>query len=233
MKNQAFMATLCSWLLVCLPTDRSAAGGSPVLGQMSVKGEASINGAAASSGATLFGGDRVATAKDAIAELLLHGGNRVLMPEASSVVLVNDSARMTVNLTGGGLALLSKSDSPAFIDADGARIKPAAGSSVVEVAVRGDSLKVLVHRGSATVETADKTLKVEEGKELDATMAPEQREPGPPGTHAAARGRLETYVFITAVAAGVTGLILGAIAFSRPNAANCKAISPSGTIQCP
>ena len=103
---------------------------------------------------------------------------------------------------------------------------------VLEVAVSGNTLKVLVRRGSATVETADKTLEVEEGKELDATMAPPWPQ-GPVGPRKAGRGKLETWVFITAVGAGVTGLALGIWALTRPNPTDCTFVSTSGKIVCP
>jgi len=234
MTNRALVAVLCSLLLVYLPLTQPAVAANPVLGQVTVKGEAKINGIVTPSGATLFGGDQVATETNTIAELLLKRGSRVLLPESSAVVLGNDAAQLMVSLNQGGLALVSQSGAPAFIDANGARIKPAAGAVVLEIAVRGSSLKVLVHKGSATVETADNTLKVEAGKELDATMAPAPPQ-GPIGTRPGGRGKLETWVFITAVGAGLTGLVLGAIAISRSNPANCTVVSPSGpgSIKCP
>jgi hypothetical protein len=103
------------------------------------------------------------------------------------------------------------------------------------VAVNGNSLRISARRGSAVVETADKTLAVPEGKELDATMAPPPPQASS-GTKAASKGKLETAVFVTALAAGVTGLVLGIIAIERPNPVNCVVLSPTGAtanVTCP
>jgi hypothetical protein len=232
MTSKKTLVTLCAALLIYGPAAEAAASATPMVGQVMVKGNAKINGIGTPSGATLFSGDQVGTETNTVAELLLNGGSKVMLPESSTVVLHNDAAQVIVHLKQGALAVVSKSSSPAFIDANGARIKPAAGAAVVlEVSVGGNSLKVLANRGSATVETADKTLEVEEGKELDATMAPAR----PPGqaTVSAGRSKLQTWVFITAMAAGLTGLVLGTVAISRANPADCKVMSPSGTITCP
>lgn len=233
MTNRVLVAILCGLLLIYLPVMPPTAEATTVLGQMTVRGQAKINGIVTASGATLFGGDQVATDKEAIAQLLLTGGSRVLLPESSAVILTSSVADMMVNLKQGGLAMVNGSGLPAFIEANGALIKPTGRTTVLEAVVVGNSLKVLVHRGSATVETADKNLEVAEGKELDATMLPAPVPQGPAGTRAAGRGRLETYVFITAVAAGLTGLVLGIVAVSRANPADCRVVSPSGTIKCP
>ncbi len=207
----------------------------PVLGQVTSRGQIKINAVTTPSGATVFPGDKVNTEANTIAEITLNGGNKVLLPESTGVVLNQDGSQVTVNLTQGALAVLSKSSVPAFIDANGALIRPAADTAVVlEVAVHENVLKVLARRGSATVETADKTLEVNEGKELDATMAPPTPQ-GPGEPRVAGRSKLMMWIFIAAVASGLTGLILGAIAFSRPNPSDCTVVSPSGTgsIRCP
>jgi ferric-dicitrate binding protein FerR (iron transport regulator) len=234
MKSKVILAMLSVALLVYAPVVEQAVATTSMLGQVMVKGNAKINGIATLSGGMVFSGDEVGTGKNTVAELLLNGGSKVLLPQTSAVVLNNDAAQVIVNLKQGSLAVLSKTSSPAFIDANGARIKPAADAAIVmEVAVLGNSLKVLVRRGSASVETADKTLEVGEGKELDATVAPPS--PQGPGPHMAGRNRLATWVFVGAVAAGLTGLVLGIIAITRDNPANCTVVSPSGagSIQCP
>lgn len=235
MINKAALATLCTMLLIYGPVAEAATSATPILGQVMVKGNAKINGIATPSGATVFSGDLVGTETNTIAELLLNGGSRVMLPESSIVILGNDAAQVIVDLKQGALAALSKSASPAFIDANGARIKPAADVAVVlEVAVRGNTLKVAARRGSATVETADKTLEVEEGKELDATLTPPSPQgPAGAGPRSPFKSRLETWELIAAVGAGLTGLVLGIIAISRANPADCKVASPSGTITCP
>lgn len=235
MTNRTLVAVLCSLLLVYTPIAAPAAGTTSMLGQVMVKGTVKVNGMVTPSGTTVFSGDQVQTGTDTIAELVLAGGSKVLLPKSSAVALNNEAAQVIVNLQEGSLAVLSRTNAPAFVDANDARIMPAANTAVVlEVEVLGRSLKVLARRGSAIVETADKTLTVEEGKELDATMAPPSPQ-GPAGPRTAGRGKLETYVFITAVAAGLTGLVLGLVAIFRANPADCTVVSPSGpgSITCP
>jgi hypothetical protein len=235
MTSKVILAMLSTALLVYAPIAETAAATAPMLGQVMAKGNLKINGTATPSGGTIFSGDEVGTGTNTVAELVLNGGNKVLLPQTSAVVLNNDAARVIVNLKQGSLAVLSRSISPVFIDANGARIKPAANAAVVmEVAVLGNSLKVVMRRGSAEVATADKTLQVEEGKELDATTAPAAPQ-GTGGAIATGSSHFITWVLIGAAAAGVTGLGLGVAAFTRPNPANCTVVSSSGagSITCP
>ncbi len=95
---------------------------------------------------------------------------------------------------------------------------------MLEVAVSGESLKVLARRGSATVEADDRTVEIAEGKELDASMAPPS---GQNRSRAPFRNHFATWVLIAATAPGVTGLALGIVAVSRPNPADCKFVSRS------
>lgn len=231
MKTKAILAILCAALLVYVPMAESATAAAPVLGQVTAKGDLTINGAPTGSGGTIFSGDEVGTGPNAIAELIFSGSNKVLLPQASAVTLHNDAAQVIVQLRQGSLALLSRSVAPVFIQTSGVRVKPAANVPVVmEVAALGNSFKVVMRKGSAEVETADKTLTVPEGKELDATA-----EPASPGSPQVATGKsqLSTWILIGSAAAGVTGLVLGTVALTRPNPSNCTAVSPSGNISCP
>ncbi|GAC1631178.1 MAG: hypothetical protein NVS9B14_02640 [Candidatus Acidiferrum sp.] len=229
-----FKPLLLSLVTIALVYEPAVAS-APVLGQVIVKGQAKINGTVTPSSATVFLGDRVATETSTVAEVFLNGGSKIVLPEASEVVLSNDAKRIIVDLKQGALAALSTTGSAVVIDALGARIRAAGDNSAVfEVAIRENSLKISARRGSAIVETADKSLELPEGKELDATMAPDPPQ-GPAGAKVAGKGKLETIVFITSVGAGITGLALGIVAIQRPNPANCRVVSPSGagSITCP
>lgn len=234
MTRKGILALLCAGLLVYSPLPQSAsAAATPTLGQVIAKGDLKINGATTPSGATVYSGDEVETGTNAEAELVFPG-EKVLLPQTSAVALNNEAGQVIVNLKQGSLAVLTKSASPVFIDANGVRIKPAANTAIVmEVAVVGNSFKVLMRRGSAAVETSSKTLNVPEGKELDATTAPDPAPTASQQVPAGGTSSLATWELIVAAAAGVTGLIMGAVALSRPNAKNCTAVSPSGTISCP
>jgi ferric-dicitrate binding protein FerR (iron transport regulator) len=203
-----------------------------MLGQVIVKGQAKVNGIVTPSGANMFIGDQLATGADSVAELALTGGNKILLPGSSVVVLHQEANRTIVKLAEGAIAVLSKSSSPVIIEANGAWIRPAAGAPVVlEIATRGNSLKVLARRGSATVEAANKSLEVPEGKELDATVAASSGQL--PDGRPAGRNRLTTWVFIAAVAASFTGLALGIAATLRPNPQDCQVATTTGQVVCP
>jgi len=224
MNTKAILTMLCAALLVYVPIAEPAPTAAPALGQVMARGELNINGAPTPSGGTLFSGDIVGTGANAIAELVFSDSNKVFLPQTSAVALSNDAGQVIVQLKAGSLAVLSKSAAPVFI-------KPAANAPIVmEVAALGNSSKVAMRRGSATVETADKILDVPEGKELDATTAASS--PASPQVTASGRSALATWVLIGSAAAGITGLALGAVAISRPNPSNCTAVS-AGTITCP
>ena len=231
MKTKAILAMLCTALLVYVPIAEPASTAAPMLGQVMAKGDLKINGAATPSGGTIFSGDEVGTGVNAIAELVFSDSNKVFLPQMSAVALSSDAGQVIVQLKQGSLAVLSKSAAPVLIETSGVRVKPASNSPIVmEVAALGNSFKVVMRRGTAVVETADKTVEVPEGKELDATAAPPS--PASPQVFPTGRNALTTWVLIGAAAAGVTGLILGAIAISRPNPSNCTAVSV-GKISCP
>jgi ferric-dicitrate binding protein FerR (iron transport regulator) len=209
-----------------------AVGATPMLGQVIVKGQAKVNGIVTPSGANVFHGDQLTTGADSVAELVLSGGNKVLLPGSSAVVLRQEANHIIVKLGAGALAILSKNSSPAIIEAHGAWIRPAADTAVVlEIATSGNSFKVLARRGSATVEAANKSLEVAEGKELDATMAADA--PQLPNGRPAGRNTITMWVFVAAVAACFTGLALGIAAKLRPNPQDCQVVSTTGQVVCP
>ncbi len=227
MQLKALLVALLTIALVCEPAFAST----PMLGQVMVKGNAKINGMVSPSSATVFTGDKLNTGTGTVAELLLNGGSKVLLPESTAVVLSDEGNQVIVTLDRGALAILSGNNKTTFVDANGVRIRPTAGTPVVlEVAVSDESLKVLARRGSATVEADDRTVEIAEGKELDASMAPPS---GQNRSRAPFRNHFATWVLIAATAVGVTGLALGIVAVSRPNPADCKFVSTTGKIACP
>jgi ferric-dicitrate binding protein FerR (iron transport regulator) len=227
MSFKSLLAVLLMIALVCEP----AVSATPALGQVIVKGQATVNGLVTSSGTTVFSRDQVTTETNSVAELVLNGGNRVLMSQSSAVTLRHDSSQVIVNLKQGALAVVSKDNSSPIIEANGVLIKPAADTAVVlEVAVHANSLRVLARRGSATVVASDQSIEVAEGKELDATTAPASAQRGatPTGVH-----RLSKWVIIGITAAAVTGIGIAAIVATHSNTADCSVGSPAGTTTCP
>jgi len=227
MSFKSLLAVLLTIALVCEP----AVSATPVLGQVFVKGQAKVNGLVTSSGTSVFSGDQVTTETNSVAELVLNGGNGVLLSQSSAVTLSHDASQVIVSLKQGALALLSKNNSLPIIEGNGVLIKPAADTTVVlEVAVRANSLRVLARRGSAIVVASGQSIEVTEGKELDATTAPASAQ-GP--TRPSGVSRIAKWKIIGVVAAAVTGIGLAVMIATRPNQADCGVGSPTGTITCP
>jgi hypothetical protein len=227
--NKASLAVVISLVMAFAPV---VSGASPAaIGQVTAMGSAQINGLAIQSGGTLFAGDRVNTSEGSVATLALSGGNRVVLPASSSVVMQQSDGRIVLQLESGSLAVLSQSSAPVAIEVQGTRVLPVANrAAVLEIAVQGRLLKVLARRGSAKVITAKETVEVPAGKELDATMAPPS-----PRSPAGAGSSFTGQTLLTAVglASGLTGLGLGVAAITRSNPSDCSAVSTSGTITCP
>jgi ferric-dicitrate binding protein FerR (iron transport regulator) len=223
MRLKGLVVVVLSMMLVYLPVAPAAT--STALGQMTTRGRAEINGSAAPAEATIFAGDRISTSEKTTAAVTLPGQDEVLLPALTRAVLDRQGDRVRVKLERGSLAVRAKSSMPAIVEAGGARIAPAPQTfAVYEVAIEGNTLKVLAQRGTALVETDGRTLEVKEGTELNATLAPPQAQ----GTLSS----LQTWTIIVAAAAGITGLALGVAAITRPNPSDCKVLS-SGLISCP
>jgi len=227
MSFKSLLAVLLTIALACEP----AVSAGPVLGQVFVKGQAKVNGLVTSSGTTVFSGDQVTTETNSVAELVLNGGNGVLLSQSSAMTLRHDASQVIVSLNQGALALVSKNNAFPIIEGNRVLIKPAADTTVVlEVAVRANSLRVLARRGSAIVVASDTSIEVTEGKELDATTAPASAQ-GPAKPTGASR--LSKWKIIAITAAAVTGLGLAVIIATPPNHEDCSVGSPAGTITCP
>jgi len=227
MSLKSLLAVLLTIALVGGP----AVSATPVLGQVIVKGQAKVNGLVTPSGTTVFSGDQVTTDTNSVAELVLNGGNGVLLLQSSTVTLRHDASQVIVSLKQGALAVWSKNDSAPMVEGNGVLIKPAAHKMVLlEIAVDANSLKVRARRGSAMVVAAGKSLEVTEGKELDATTAPASAQ-GP--AKPSGVSRLSKWKIIGITAAAVTGLGIAVIIATSPNDADCGVESPAGTVTCP
>jgi ferric-dicitrate binding protein FerR (iron transport regulator) len=219
---------LAVWLSLLMVASVAPAGVSRGLGEVVTRDAVAVNGILVPDSTTVFPGDRISTAENKTGEVALSGGTNLLLAATTTAALRSDGKRLTVNLEQGGIAVLRKTDAPIVIEADGASIRPATNSpTLFEVAVNGNSLKVVSWRGDAMVETANRTVEVKAGKELDATMNPR------PEQAYAGGGSFLTWVLVAGAAAGATGLVLGVEAIKRPNPKDCT-VSPETTIiVCP
>lgn len=230
------LVALTSMLVAIVPVLSGATSRS--MGRITANGHADVNGVAVASEATVFSGDRVTTARESVANLVLSAGSRVILPAGSSVTVRRNLKQDVVVLESGALAVLTRSSSPAVIEVRGANVVPEPGqASVIEVALEGNDLKVMSRRGSATVVASNKTFDVPAGKELDATVSPASDPQGPQGNGTAPASATISYakwLVIGSFATGLTGLGLGAAAYANTtNPASCQAVSSTGSITCP
>jgi hypothetical protein len=199
------------------------------LGEVSSKGATEINGVSAITGGAVFSGDRIDTERNSTASLSLTAGRQVILVEASSLRIALTGSQVTGTLGHGTVAVLSPANDPTFIEAGGTRIVPGKDGSIYVVELSKDNLNVTASRGTVSVEAADRTVEVPEGKTLEATLDPAQGPTGSGGpAPAASGGHLLTVVIVAAgalAAATVTLLV-------REVRTGCKVVSPSTAGQC-
>ncbi len=224
MTAKALLAVLCSALLLYAPV--AAQADPAAMGKINTKGPTAVNGLAVPAEASLFTGDRIVTEKDASASVVLVTGGRLLVAGSSSVVLRDGPNQLTAALDRGAVGVFSRGDKPVTTEAAGTRIHAAQPGGFYEVAVNGNAVRVVAVKGAATVEGANRTVEVAEGKTLDATMAP-----APPDV-AAGLSTFEKAVIFLSAGAGLTGLGLGIAAIERAKPEDCTVVSPSNTISC-
>ena len=236
MKIKMNIALVLSLLLVALPV--LPAEPPAAVGKLTTRGVAEVNGTSLPNDATVFSGDRLATQKDSAVALSLGAGNQVFFPELTRARLERSGTETKVLLERGALAVVSRSGGVPMVETSGVRIQTAGASpAIFEVAISGTSLKVLTRTGTTRVISADRTIEVPEGKMLEATVAalPPAPQAAPAGTGmTAGLTTLQTVAIVGGLAAGLTGLALGAVALTRPNAKDCKITGSSpATITCP
>ena len=221
---RALLAMGLSLLLVYVPV--APAASPAVVGKIHTKGTAEVNGAPVPAEATVFAGDRITTRKETASGLSLPGGDQVFLPALTSAKVSRAGSLVTVALERGALAVVNRSAEPVVIEANGVRIQ-AAGTlgGVYEVAIRGTGLKVMTRKGTTLVKAADRTVEVNEGMTLEASVA--QGPVGPGGL-----SPLWTVVLVSSAAAGFTGLALGIQALRRTEPQDCVVVSPN-RVSCP
>jgi len=195
-----------------------------VVGEISVKGSAEINGIGAVNGKTVFSGDRIVTNGNSTASVTSHGGARLLVVESSTVQIKDSSGPLTALLQRGGVAAVSPAEAPLIVEVSGMRIVPAKTGGIYAVQLAGNKLKVLAQSGTLSVEAANRTVTVPEGKTMDATVGAD-----PAGGGAAAGGSsLLTDILI----ASTVALAATTLALAIDDATKGCTVSPVGVGTC-
>jgi len=224
------LLTLCAaWSLVYAPVAWTAAPA--IIGEISVRGSAKVNGIATASGANVFPGDHIATEAKSTASVTSRDGARLLVIESSTVQIREGGGRLTALLEIGGIAAVSPAKSPLIVEVRGLRILPAATGSVYAVLVNGNSLKVLARSGAVDVVAENRTVTVEEGKTMDATVpAPASGSGSGTGSGAGAGGGGGTLT--TVLIASTVALAASTIALAALDATAGCTVSPTNVGTC-
>jgi hypothetical protein len=203
-----------------------------IVGEISVRGSAKVNGIGTTSGANVFPGDHIATEANSTASVTSRDGARLLVIESSSAQIRDGGGRLTAVLLSGGVAAVSPAKSPLIVEVRGLRILPATTGSVYAVLLNGNSLKVLARNGAVDVVAENRTVTVEEGKTLDATVGPAPASGNGTGTGSGAGaggggGTLTAVLIATTAALAASTIALGVLDAT----AGCT-VSPSGVGTC-
>lgn len=217
MKGKAALVMVLSLLLViCVPVAPAAPSAAA---KMITAGKAKLNGAEVPALTSAFPGDRIATEQKSTTTLSFPGGDAVVIPEMSKVVLGKVGGHPLVNLVEGTLSVLTKRGAPLTVIAHGARIT-AVNGAVYGVALRGNSLRVATRSGEARVETANRSGNIEAGHALTATMAPQTVQGVKPGNTLLSSN---TWVVGLIAAGAATGLGVGIYEAEKGNSASPSA----------
>jgi len=228
MKVKGVFVVILSFLLLNVPVAPISAASAA--GKLITKGAAEINGVAAPPVTSVFVGDRIATQKEATTSLSFAGGDAIVMPELTKAGLGWSEGHFIVNLDEGTVSVLNKTQTPIVVETHGTRILAASGQpALFDVTIRGNLLRVVARGGVARVETPTRTADVQPGNEIDATLAP-PNPPNPPQPQTAGGSSAGTWILIGSVAAGGTGLVLGAVALDKVS--NCTVSPSSNTVSC-
>lgn len=218
-------------LAVCAVTaliSQPAISAPAAIGQITPTGATEVNGVAVARGSAVFSGDQIKTGEHATALLALAAGRQAILEQQSSLQLAAGSKGISGTLGQGYVAVLSPANDPVVIEAGGTRIVPGKDGSVYGVRLAGNRLSVSNKRGSVSVETADRSVAVPEGRTLEASLEAAENPSGAGVKSAIASSRLATLAIVVGAGLAATTLTL----LVRDLNTNCRVVSPSALGQC-
>lgn len=213
-----------STALVCQP----AMTAPTAIGQITPTGATEVNGVAVARGSAVFSGDQIKTGLHATALLSLRAGRQAILEEKSSLQLAQGTNRISGTLAQGYVAVLSPANDPVVIEAGGTRILPGKDGSIYSVRLADNRLSVSNRKGSVSVQAADRTFAVPEGRTLEAVLELAEKPSGAGVTSAIASSRVATFAIVVGAGLAATTLTL----LVRELNTNCRVVSPSTVGQC-
>ncbi len=190
------------------------------LGSMSSRGAVEVNGVPAPNGMNVYAGNRIVTARGAVAVVMLARGGKLALGSATSALLTGLPEELLVKLDRGVVDAVSEAKAPVVVEVGGVTIRARDRDGAFEVVAKGRSLRVVARRGPVLAEAANQTVSIAEGKTMKTSVAPAAEGSG---------GDMKTIV-IVAGAAGAIGL--GAAVDSLSGSSKQTCVSPS-QLSCP
>ena len=218
MPKRAIIAVLGSLLLALAPA--LAVPPAPIVGSVSGRGGVQVNGVPAPNGMNVYAGNRIVTARGAVAVVLLARGGKIALGSSTSALFTNHSGGLLVKLDRGVVDAVSEANTVVRVQAGAVTIRARDGSGAFEVDFSGRSLRVVARRGPVLAEAANQTVTIAEGKTMKTSVARAAE---------GAAGGMGT-VMIVAGAAGAAGLAAAIHSLSQSSKQTCA--SPS-QLSCP
>ena len=204
---------------------RATGANANVLGAITVHGQVALNGQPAITGGSLFSGDEIVTQKNSTAAMVLIGGREIIQTSPGFVIVRGDDKRITVTVVGGLVEVLSPASAPVAIEAQGVQVVPGAEGGIYIVQINGRRLSVTAKKGRAEIESANRTLRVNEGMTCEAELGTTEETTGQ-GTAA-----LKTPILTFAVVAAAMVAVPALTVVLAESSANCQ-LSPSVVGSC-
>jgi hypothetical protein len=218
MRRRMLAGFVASLLLAFDPA--LAAPPASVLGTVNGRGSVEVNGVRAPNGMDVYAGNRIVTARGAVAVVMLARGGKLALGGATSALLTSVPDGLLVKLDRGVLDAVSEARVPLLVEVGGVTIRARNRDGAFEVVAKGRSLRVVARRGPVVAEAANQTVSIAQGKTMKTSVAPAAERSG---------SDMKTIV-IVAGAAGAIGL--GAAVNSLSGSSKQTCVSPS-QLSCP
>ncbi len=210
---KGLLVLVCA-LLVAFPS-ALAAPPAVAIGRVSGRGPILLNGVSAPAGANIYAGNRIATGRRAAIYVALARGGKLVFGGSTIARISENTTGISVTLNRGVVGVVSEPHAPVLVDAHGVTIRTKQRAGAYQVALNGNSLRILTRTGGALVEAANRTVALAPGKLMKASLAPKTP---------SSKKKKALIAVITGVAVVSAGV---GIALSYPTE-TCKSVSPSG-----
>ena len=218
MRKRALGGVVAALLLVFDPA--VAVPPASLLGSMSSRGVVQVNGVPAPSGMNVYAGNRIVTARGAVAVVMLARGGKLALGSSTSTLFTNLPKGLLVKLDRGIVDVVSETQAPVLVQVGGVTIHARNRDGAFEVVATGRTLRVVAQRGSVLAEAANQTVLIDEGKTMKTSLAP------------AAEGSRRDLGTVVIVAGATAAAGLG-IAIHSLSASSKQTCVSSSQLSCP